>query len=97
MRKREMQNGRGEGNRDSRSGSVEVGITGEKCSLTSKTLAALESSVFFTLQRVKVNMRVALSSSLLESRLPCLFRDSVLHISSCIWPEIILKSSLGAK
>lgn len=63
---------------------------------TSKILAALESSVFFTLQRAKVRMRVAVPSSLLESRLPRLFKDSMACISfsllaSSFWPEIPTK------
>lgn len=89
-----MQSGRGEGNRNRREGSMEEG-NGEVC--TSKTLAALESSIFLTLKRVRVRMTVALPSSLLESRLPRLFSDSMPHISfsllaSSFWPEIPTKS-----
>lgn len=89
-----MRSGRGEGNRDRREGSMEEG-NGEVC--TSKTLAALESSIFLTLKRVRVRMTVALPSSLLESRLPRLFSDSMPHISfsllaSSFWPEIPAKS-----
>lgn len=94
MREGEVQSGRGEGNRDRKEGSVEEG-NGEVC--TSKTLAALESSVFLMLQRVRVRMRVALPSSLLQSRLPRLFNDSMPLISfsllaSSFWPEIPTKS-----
>lgn len=62
---------------------------------TSKTLSALERSIFPTLHGVKVRMRVALPSSLLKSRLPSLFNDCMLCISllaSSFWPEIPTKS-----
>lgn len=89
-----MQSGRGEGNSGRREGLVEE-KNGEVC--TSKALAALESSIFLTLQRVRVRITVALLSSVLESRLPRLFDDCMPCISfsllaSSFWPEIPTKS-----
>lgn len=68
---------------------------GDVC--TSKTLVVLESSVFLTLESMRVRVRRALSSSLLESVLPCLFNDSMPHLSfsllaSSFWPEFPTKS-----